>query len=91
MANSQIRSSSAYGVLKLTLHSTSYDFTFVPIAGQSFTDSGTTSCHGSPSASAIAVSHTANDASLQEWAVARFKRSHVGRGTADLDGFGEAR
>jgi hypothetical protein len=46
--NSQVRNSSAYGVLKLTLHSSSYDFAFVPIAGQSFRDSGSASCHGKP-------------------------------------------
>jgi hypothetical protein len=33
------------GVLKLTLHSNSYDWQFVHVAGQSFTDSGTSSCH----------------------------------------------
>ena len=43
-ANSQVRNSSTHGVIKLTLHPTSYDWQFVPIAGQTFTDSGTTSC-----------------------------------------------
>ena len=42
--NSEVRGST-YGVLKLTLHATSYDWRFQPIAGQTFTDSGTTSCH----------------------------------------------
>ncbi len=50
MANSQVRERSTYGVLKLTLHSSSYDWQFIPIAGQSFTDSGSGSCHGRPSA-----------------------------------------
>jgi hypothetical protein len=37
-------------VLKLTLHATTYDWQFVPVAGGSFTDSGTGSCHaGAPS------------------------------------------
>jgi chitodextrinase len=36
-------------VLKLTLHPTSYDWQFQPEAGQSFTDSGTESCHGGSS------------------------------------------
>jgi hypothetical protein len=36
------------GVLKLTLHATSYDWQWVGTSG-SFTDTGTTSCHGSPS------------------------------------------
>jgi hypothetical protein len=44
-ANSQVRNSSTYGVLQLTLHAGSYDWKFLPIAGKSFTDSGTTSCH----------------------------------------------
>ena len=44
--NSQVRSPSTYGVLKLTLHPTSYDWRFVPEAGKSFTDSGSDQCHG---------------------------------------------
>jgi hypothetical protein len=44
MANSEVRNSTAYGVLKLTLHPTSYDWQFIPIAGQTFTDSGSASC-----------------------------------------------
>jgi hypothetical protein len=47
--NSQVRNNSTYGVLKLTLHPTSYDWQFVPIAGQSFTDSGSANCVGSGS------------------------------------------
>ena len=43
--NSQVRNGTAYGVLKLTLHATSYDWQFVPVAGATFTDSGTGSCH----------------------------------------------
>ena len=42
---SQVRNSSTYGVLKLTLHATSYDWQFVPVAGSGFTDSGSTDCH----------------------------------------------
>ncbi|MFL5782452.1 MAG: LamG-like jellyroll fold domain-containing protein [Thermoleophilaceae bacterium] len=44
-ANSEVRDNSTFGVLQVTLHPTSYDWKFVPIAGQSFTDSGSTSCH----------------------------------------------
>jgi acid phosphatase type 7 len=43
--NSQVRNATTYGVLKLTLHPGSYEWKFVPEAGKSFTDSGTTSCH----------------------------------------------
>jgi Cellulase (glycosyl hydrolase family 5)/Fibronectin type III domain/Calcineurin-like phosphoesterase len=43
--NSLVRNADTFGVLKLTLHPTSYDYTFVPIAGQTFTDSGSRTCH----------------------------------------------
>lgn len=43
--NSEVRNDSTYGVLKLTLRTTSYDWQFVPVAGASFTDSGTGTCH----------------------------------------------
>jgi hypothetical protein len=45
-ANSEVRNASTFGVLKLTLRPTSYEWQFVPEAGGSFTDSGTTSCGG---------------------------------------------
>ena len=45
IANSQVRNTSTYGILQLTLHPTSYDWRFVPEAGQTFTDSGTANCH----------------------------------------------
>ncbi|TAH48454.1 MAG: DNRLRE domain-containing protein [Chloroflexota bacterium] len=43
--NSQVRNSDTYGVLKLTLHPTSYDWQFIPVAGMTFTDSGSHTCH----------------------------------------------
>ena len=42
--NSEVRNSSTYGVLKLTLHPTSYDWQFIPVAGQTFSDSGSAQC-----------------------------------------------
>ena len=44
-STSQVRNSSTYGVLKLTLNSTSYSWKFVPVAGKTFRDTGSTSCH----------------------------------------------
>jgi hypothetical protein len=41
----QVRQSNTFGILKLTLHPTSYDWRFVPEAGKTFTDSGTQACH----------------------------------------------
>jgi acid phosphatase type 7 len=46
-ANSDVRNSNTFGVLKLTLHATGFDWQFVPEAGKTFTDSGTGTCHGS--------------------------------------------
>jgi plastocyanin len=48
--NSQVRRTGVFGVLKLTLHADTYDWEFVPIPGQTFTDSGTGSVHGAPTA-----------------------------------------
>jgi hypothetical protein len=44
-ANSEVRNASTFGVLKLTLHATSYAWQFIPEAGKTFTDSGSASCH----------------------------------------------
>jgi hypothetical protein len=44
LSTSQVRNASTYGVLKLTLSSTSYAWQFIPVAGEVFTDNGTTSC-----------------------------------------------
>src|SRR5262245_2610160 len=45
--NSEARGA-VYGVLALTLHPTSYDWEFVPVAGARFADRGSASCVGSP-------------------------------------------
>jgi acid phosphatase type 7 len=42
--NSLVRGS-PIGVMRLTLKASSYDFRFVPIAGQTFSDAGSGSCH----------------------------------------------
>ena len=43
--NSEVRDATAFGVLKLTLKSKSYDWQFIPEEGKSFTDSGSSACH----------------------------------------------
>jgi hypothetical protein len=45
-ANSEVREASTYGVLKLTLEDGSYAWRFEPVAGRSFTDEGSGTCHG---------------------------------------------
>ena len=44
-ANSEARNSTVFGILKLTLHASSYDWQFVPQAGQSYSDAGSGACH----------------------------------------------
>lgn len=43
--NSEVRKTGVWGVLKLTLHASSYDWKFEPIAGQSFSEGGSQACH----------------------------------------------
>ena len=45
LTGSQVRDDNTFGVLKMVLHQNSYDWQFVPISGQTFTDSGSTACH----------------------------------------------
>ena len=45
IANSEAHDTNTYGVLKLTLGSGTYSWQFMPIAGQTFTDSGSGTCH----------------------------------------------
>ena len=47
-STSQVRNGDTYGVMKFTLHASSYDWKFLPIDGATFTDSGTASTHGAP-------------------------------------------
>jgi Calcineurin-like phosphoesterase len=42
---SQVFDSHTFGVLRMTLHSSSYDWRFVPVAGGTFTDEGRGDCH----------------------------------------------
>jgi fibronectin type 3 domain-containing protein len=49
IANSVKFNNSAFGAMKMTLHSNSYDFQFVPAAGYTLSDSGTNiPCHTAP-------------------------------------------
>jgi hypothetical protein len=43
--NSEVRNADTFGVLKLTLHPDRYDWQFIPVAGKTFSDSGTAICH----------------------------------------------
>jgi plastocyanin len=45
---SQVRNNDTFGVLKLVLRETEYEWTFLPVAGKTFTDGGTGLTHGAP-------------------------------------------
>jgi len=45
LPNSEVRNNDSHGVLKLTLTDGSYTWQFIPVAGDSFTDSGSGTCH----------------------------------------------
>ena len=53
--NSQVRNGKTYGVLKLTLDAGRYSWQFIPIAGQTFSDTGSTACHTQVAVSSVDV------------------------------------
>lgn len=44
-ANSEAHNDKVYGVLRLTLRPAGYDWAFVPVAGQTYSDTGSEVCH----------------------------------------------
>jgi hypothetical protein len=44
-ATSQVRKSTVLGVLRFELKTSSYTWRFMPVAGSSWTDTGSTACH----------------------------------------------
>jgi len=45
IANSEVYNDETYGVLKLTLRPEGYEWRFIPVEGETFTDSGSARCH----------------------------------------------
>jgi hypothetical protein len=43
--NSEVHNAATHGVMQLTLRPGGYSWTFLPEAGKTFTDSGTSTCH----------------------------------------------
>ena len=63
LSTSIVRNNTSFGIFKLTLHATTYDWVFLPIAGSTFTDAGSGSVHAAPPAGntapvAVADSYT---------------------------------
>jgi Big-like domain-containing protein/calcineurin-like phosphoesterase family protein len=61
---SEVRNSDTFGVLRMTLRPTSYEWRFMPEAGKSFSDSGTNSCN--PKSSSPPSDTTPPSASITE-------------------------
>jgi peptidoglycan/xylan/chitin deacetylase (PgdA/CDA1 family) len=59
LPTSQVLNDTTHGVLRMTLHAGSYDWSFVPDEG-TFTDTGTANCHGQPDVTAPATVMTCN-------------------------------
>jgi hypothetical protein len=53
--NSEVRQTPVYGVLKLTLSTDAYQWQFIPIRGETFSDAGSGICHGKPGATVATV------------------------------------
>lgn len=62
---SEVADDTAHGVLKLTLHESSYDWEFIPVAGDAFSDSGTAAVHGPPGSTAVNGPPVASDSTVE--------------------------
>jgi hypothetical protein len=63
-ANSEVRNDDSFGVLKLTLHASSYEWEFLPEAGKTFTDVGSRLCHGDTVPASVTLTQPANGATV---------------------------
>jgi hypothetical protein len=61
LPNSEVRNTDTFGVLKMTLHASGYDWQFVPVSGRSFADRGSGACHGAPAPRSGGVTETATE------------------------------
>jgi hypothetical protein len=55
LTNSEIHNDDTYGVLKVTLRSVGYNWRFIPVEGEVFTDSGHSRCHSSDEQPLVSV------------------------------------
>ncbi|HEU5183559.1 MAG TPA: PKD domain-containing protein [Gemmatimonadaceae bacterium] len=80
--NSEVRQTGTWGVLQLTLRSDGYDWKFVPVAGKTFTDQGSGTCHdpAAPAPNQPPVAQAGGP--YRSEAIVRFD----GRASADPDG-----
>ena len=91
LPTSDVCNSNTYGVMKFTLHASSYDWQFLPIDGSTFTDSGTGTVHGAPggpatntglqlgTSSYVTLTNPSNKLGLGQFTIETwFKRTGVG-------------
>lgn len=84
-ANSVVRSNNSFGILKVTLHPTGYDWQFMPIAGSTLNDNGSSTCVGLPTSNqspSAAITVPVNGSSTMQGASVSF----AGTGTDPEDG-----
>jgi len=91
IANSEVRSTGTFGVLKLTLADSSYAWEFVPVAGKTFRDTGTGNCvsRGTPPpppASVGSVTVTPSSTSVQTGGTAQLTATAKDSAGATLTG-----
>ena len=55
LPTSLVRTDQTFGILKLTLHETTYDWVFLSSDGSTFTDSGTQNVHSAPTMGDVTV------------------------------------
>jgi hypothetical protein len=79
VSGSEVRQNSTFGVLKLTLHASSYDWKFVPIAGRTWTDYGSGQCHGPGGAALAPAPAPPGDVFAPVLSQLRLKPRHVRR------------
>ncbi len=82
LPTSEVRDDDTFGVLKLTLHATTYDWKFLPIAGSTFTDSGTGSVHGPPATTGTPTSTATNTSTPTDTPTATATDTPTGTPTA---------
>jgi PKD repeat protein len=87
-ANSQLRSNSSLGVLKVTLHPTSFDWQFVPVPGSTLNDAGSQACvvAASNQPPTAAITAPANGASVTQGTAVSFAGTGSDPETGALSG-----
>ena len=81
--NSRVFQASTHGILKLTLRSSRYDWEFLPVAGKTFSDAGSTASHGAPPARTTRTVKVTTDAHVDQ---ARPSTSFATAPTMSIDG-----